>query len=63
MKIKIFTLIVLLAFCIGIAALTSDLQIEAGINSPFNLEKFMEAFFNTSVAFGKPIKGGPGSDD
>jgi len=62
MKIKTFTLIVLLAFCIGIAALTSDLQIESSIYSPFSLTKLVEAFSIASVAFGKPIKGGPGSD-
>jgi len=63
MKIKTFTLIVLLSFCVGIAALTSGIQIEANINSPFSLKKLMEAFSITCVAFGKPIKGGPGLDD
>lgn len=62
MKIKTFTLIVLLAFCIGIAALTSDLQIESSIYSPFSLTKLVEAFSSASIAFGRPIKGGPGSD-
>ena len=62
MKFKAVALIILFAFMIGVAALTSGLPTISEMNQTFDFQGFLSCFSSTVMVFSRPISGGPGSD-